>query len=403
MPARGVAGVDSPSQALTVAEVLRFGLREYARHNRLPRHHWTVLNAITACRTIALGGQRYQCQSCGREHFVFHSCRNRHCPTCQGVNSQLWLSKQQEVLLPVSYFHTVFTLPHCLNHLIEQNQGPCYQLLFQSASSTLLEFGRNNLGVQLGVTAVLHTWSQSLLDHYHLHCIVPGGGISLDGQRWIGCSRKFLFAVQALSIVFRAKFRDGLQQLYARGRLKFEGKLQPLADAQRFQQLVKEATASPWVVYSKRPFAGPRQVLAYLSRYTHRVGISNRRLVELNRQQRTVCFRWKDYAHAGRRKLMTLAVDEFIRRLRLHILPPRFVKIRHYGWLSNRNRKQKNQCAKDLLNVKKTEDPPAERQSSATTAPEPLFTCPFCGRTTLSLIQTIAPVRPKLVPQFDSS
>jgi hypothetical protein len=397
MPAREGEGVGSPAKALTLGEVVRFGLSHYAQHHRLPRYHWTALNAIGACRTIALGGHRYCCQSCGREHAAFHSCRNRHCPTCQGVNSIDWLTKQQAALLPVSYFHVVFTLPHCLNPLIEQNQALCYHLLFQSASETLLAFGRNNLGVQLGLTAVLHTWSQTLLGHYHLHCIVAGGGISLDGRRWLSTARNYLFPVTALSTVFRAKFRDGLQTAYREKEFKFEGALQTLGQRANFQAMIRQAVATGWVVYTKEPFGGPDQVLAYLARYTHRVGISNHRLLELNHSDRTIRFRWKDYAHGSSHKQMTLTVDEFIRRLRLHILPARFVKIRHYGFLSNRNRLAKVKLARTLLNV-----PPPEESLAAQPPPKPVLDerlrCPFCGQKTLVLIETMGPYRPVRFP-----
>jgi hypothetical protein len=262
----------------SLAHVLRAGLPAYARTHRLPAHHWKVLNAIQACRTPLLGGHQYQCAHCQCAHFAPHACGNRHCPTCQGINSQHWLAAQAEVLLPIPYFHVVFTLPHTLNPLIQQNQAALYALLLASGSESLLSFGRNNLHAQLGVTAVLHTWSQTLLDHYHIHCIVTGGGPGLEGRGWIASRTDYLFNVHALSTVFRVKFCEGLQALYAKSQLQFHGQLSPLAEPAKFQALVREATRHAWVVYSKRPFAGPQQVLAYLSRYTHRVGISNRRL-----------------------------------------------------------------------------------------------------------------------------
>lgn len=390
--------------ALTVAAVLRFGLKDYARTHRLPAHHWKVLNAILNCRTAALGGQRYHCTHCGRDHWVYHSCRNRHCPTCQGANSLDWLAKQEQALLPIPYFHLVFTLPHVLNPLIQQNQAMLYDLLFASATATLLEFGRNNLGVQLGITAVLHTWSQTLLDHYHLHCIVSGGGIRLDGAQWKRASGKYLFSIQALSQVFRAKFRDGLWRLSEAGKLTLEGQLQGLADPAAFAQLMRQALAQPWVVYSKRPFAGPAQVLAYLSRYTHRAGMSNRRLLQLDPPRGTVSFSWKDYAAGARQKTMTLPVAEFIRRLCLHILPPKFVKIRHYGFLSNRNRQAKVQQARQLLGVQPNSVPNPDPEAPSThPATELAPVCPFCGQRTLVLVESRAPCLPKSVVPCDSS
>jgi hypothetical protein len=373
--------------------VLRAGLPAYARTHRLPAHHWKVLNAIQACRTPLLGGHQYQCAHCHRAHFAPHGCGNRHCPSCQGIHSRHWLGAQVGLLLPVAYFHEVFTLPHQFNPLIQQNQKVIYPLLFAAASETVLSFGRNNLGAQLGLTAILHTWSQTLMDHYHLHCIVTGGGPALDGRGWIRSRSDYLFPVRALSKVFRAKFCEGLQALYAQGRLQFHGQLGPLAVEAKFQALLREATHKPWVVYSKRPFAGPAQVLAYLSRYTHRVGISNRRLLELDPAAGTVSFDYKDYADGARHKIMKLSLQEFIRRLRLHFLPPRFIKIRHYGLLANRQRQERLQRARALLGT--TEIP-------APLAPEPqsLPRCPHCGWAALILVRVVPPLRRQLPPAF---
>src|SRR5512142_2183414 len=265
VPAAAAAG-------LTLGEVLRAALQGWTLS--LPKHHWRILNALLACRTPALGGHRYRCQECGQSHFVPHSCRNRHCPLCQGQAARQWLEQQQEALLPVPYFHVVFTLPHVLNPLIRQNQRALYTLLFQAASQTLLRFGQSRLDAQLGVTAVLHTWSQTLLDHYHLHCIVTGGGLSSDNSRWVSAPTHYLFPVRALSKVYRGKFLSALERLYAEGRLLFEGQLAPLAGPRQFAEFLRQAAQQKWVVYAKEPFAGPLQVLRYLSRYTHRVAIS---------------------------------------------------------------------------------------------------------------------------------
>ncbi len=398
---------DAPALPLrrgpSLAEVLRAGLPAYARTHRLPAHHWKVLNAIQACRTPLLGGHQYQCSHCQRAHFAPHACGNRHCPTCQGINSQRWLAAQADVLLPIPYFHVVFTLPHSLNPLIQQNQAALYGLLFASVSQTLLDFGRNNLHAQLGVTAVLHTWSQTLQDHYHIHSIVTGGGPSVEGPRWIGSRPNYLFNVQALSTVFRAKFCQGLQALYARGRLQFHGQLAPLAQPPSFQALVRSATRQSWVVYSKRPFAGPQQVLAYLSRYTHRVGISNRRLLALDPRQQTVTFDYKDYADGGRHKTLLLALEEFIRRLRLHFLPSRFVKIRHYGLLANRDRQARLEQARALLQT----EPPAGQPLPDVRPAVPVLpsqpVCPYCGWATLVLIRVVRPGRWTPPPLLDTS
>ena len=383
-----------------LADVLRAGLPGYAASHRLPQHHWKILNAIQVCRTPLLGAHHYQCAHCHRPHLAVHGCGNRHCPTCQGINSRHWLSQQAGLLLPIPYFHLVFTLPHVLNPLIQQNQKALYDLLFASASDTLLTFGRNNLGATLGVTAVLHTWSQTLLDHYHLHCIVSGGGPSLDGKAWNASRPDYLFNVTALSKVFQAKFCGGLQQLYADNQLQFHGQLQPLATNQKFQELMRQATRTSWVVYSKRPFAGPQQVLAYLSRYTHRVGISNRRLLNLNQSAGTIDFDYKDYADSARHKQMTLRLDEFIRRLRLHFLPPKFVKIRHYGLLANRGRRQRLEQARALLKVTTPEVAP--NQTGAPSA-RSLPRCPHCGWAALFLVRVLKPSRLKTLPALSDT
>jgi hypothetical protein len=387
----------------SLAQVLRAGLPAYARAHRLPAHHWKVLNAIQACRTPLLGGHQYQCAHCQRAHFAPHACGNRHCPTCQGINSQHWLAAQAEVLLSIPYFHVVFTLPHTLNPLIQQNQAALYALLFSSGSETLLSFGRNNLHAQLGVTAVLHTWSQTLLDHYHIHCIVTGGGPSLEGRGWMASRPDYLFNVHALSTVFRAKFCEGLQARSAKGQLQFHGQLSPLAEPAKFQALVREATRHAWIVYSKRPFAGPQQVLAYLSRYTHRVGISNRRLLALDTQQQTVAFDYKDYADGARHKTMHLPLGEFIRRLRLHLLPPRFVKIRHYGLLANRGRQVRLQGARALLLAQSPAGQALPELKPTPLGSQTLPVCPHCGWAALVLVRVVPPLRLAPPPTLDTS
>jgi hypothetical protein len=403
-----LAASSTPAVAVggpSLASVLQAGLE--AGPPSLPTHHWRILHALLACRTPVLGGHRYWCQDCDRTHFVPHSCRNRHCPLCQGQAARTWLEQQQAALLPVPYFHLVFTLPHELNPLIRQNQRRLYQLLFDAASQTLLEFGQNRFGVQLGITAVLHTWSQTLLDHYHLHCIVTGGGLTGDGSRWVGASGHYLFAVQALSLVFRGKFCAGLQQLYASGELEFHGQLAPLAERHQFGQLLAQARSRAWVVYAKRPFAGPQQVLTYLSRYTHRVAISSRRVLKLDPQAHTVTFAWRDYADGSKSKHMTLEVGEFVRRFCLHLLPERFVKIRHYGLLGNRQRQTKIAQARALLSplaltLAVCLGSAATQSVSAPKAPLFSRTCPFCGSQRLWLTQ-IEPPQARSAPGWDSS
>ena len=390
------------TESITLGEVIRKTLPDFSRTHRLPAHHWKVLRALAACHTPALGGHQYQCAHCGREHFVPHSCGNRHCPSCQRLKGAQWLAEQTRHLLPIPYFHVVFTLPHELNPLIQYNQARLYTLLFASATATLLEFGRNNLQATLGITAVLHTWSQNLLDHYHLHCVVTGGGLSLDGEQWVSLGPRWLFSVRALSLVFRAKFRDGLQQLFDEGRLQFPKSEPRLSNPVAFARWRRRLCRHKWVVYTKRPFAGPQAVLAYLCRYTHRVAITNRRLEALDRPTGTITFRYKDYARGSQIRSMTLQRQEFLRRFCLHILPLRFVKIRHFGILANRDRSANlTQARARLAKLPET----SEESQNAVLAIKPLETpplvCPHCGRPTLLLIRVID--RPKGPPAFDSS
>jgi hypothetical protein len=390
------------TESITLGEVVRIILPEFSQTRRLPSHHWKVLRAIAACHTPALGGHQYQCAHCGQEHFVPHSCGNRHCPSCQRLNGAQWLEEQTQHLLPIPYFHVVFTLPHELNPLIQHNQARLYSLLFASATATLLEFGRNNLKATLGITAVLHTWSQNLLDHYHLHCVVTGGGLSLDGEQWVPLDSRWLFSVRALSLVFRAKFRDGLRQLFDEAKLQFPKSEPRLADPMAFACWLRRLCRHQWVVYTKRPFAGPQAVLAYLCRYTHRVAITNSRLESLDRQTATITFRYKDYAHGSRVRSMTLQQQEFLRRFCLHILPLRFVKIRHFGILANRDRSANITKARALL---------AHLPAKLEQVPDPITTlkhlestplvCPHCGHSELILIRVIG--RPKSPLTLDSS
>jgi len=386
----------APAGGLSLAAVLRAGISRSPPS--LPTHQWRVLNALLACRTPILGAHRYHCVSCGRSHFVPHSCRNRHCPVCQGRAAHEWLMRQEAALLPVPYFHLVFTLPHELNPLIRQNQRALYTLLFTAATETLLEFGQNRFGVQIGITAVLHTWSQTLLDHYHLHCIVTGGGLSADGSNWVTMPPHYLFAVRALSAVFRGKFCAGLEQLYAEDKLEFHNQLADLVQPASFKRLLRRATRQKWVVYAKRPFAGPRQVLGYLSRYTHRVAISPSRLMDLDQDNGTVTFGWKDYAHEAKRKSMRLEVPEFVRRFCLHLLPERFVKIRHFGFLSNRQRQTRVARARLLLGEECAQLPPV-----AEACLPPPVKCPFCGSEQLLLVEIILPCTISRPRRLDSS
>jgi hypothetical protein len=370
---------------------------------RLSPDHWSVLRVLAGCRTSALGGQMFYCPACQREHFVAHSCRNRHCPQCQGARALDWLAQQETALLPIPYFHLVFTLPHALNPLIRQNRRALFNLLLAAASQTLLEFGRQRLKAQIGISAILHTWSQTLLDHYHVHCIVSGGGLALDGSGWVNTPDYYLFPVKALSRMFRGKFLAGLKELDEKAKLEFHGQLQPLAQAAELARWLRSTAQENWVVYAKRPWAGPQQVLKYLSNYTHRVAISNRRLLRADAD--TVTFAYKDYADGARRKIMTLALAEFVRRFCLHLLPARFVKIRHYGLLGNRQRHERLQRARSLLGVSgPTPVMELEPPHPSTPPTSACACCPFCHQPTLVLLRQVPPARhARSLPVLDSS
>jgi len=385
----------------TLGQILRpFLAGPTAGTLRLSPHQWKTLRMLALCRTRALGAQAFYCPHCRREHVVAHSCRNRHCPHCQGAAAVDWLEQQAATLLPVPYFHLVFTLPHTLNGLIRQNRAVLFKLLFDAATQTLLEFGNERLAAQLGITAVLHTWSQTLGDHYHLHCIVTGGGVAQDQNRWVATSPHYLFPVRALSRRFRGKYLAALQALFTAGQLEFHGNLQETANPAKFAAFLRQAAQPEWVVYAKRPFAGPGQVLAYLSRYTHRVALSPRRLLAADGQ--TVTFAYKDYADGARPKTMTLATAEFVRRFCLHVLPERFVKIRHYGLLGNRHKQSRLAHARQLLGAlpPPTESKPLPELLRAPPAQPAPACCPFCQRPGLVKVREVPPCPSA---QFDSS
>jgi hypothetical protein len=387
----------------TLGQILRpFLASPAAADLHLSPHQWKTLRALARCRTSALGGQAFYCPHCRREHVVAHSCRNRHCPHCQGAAAVDWLAQQAATLLPVPYFHLVFTLPHSLNGLIRQNRAALFKLLFDAATQTLLEFGGERLGAQLGITAVLPTWSQTLGDHYHLHGIVTGGGVAHDQSRWVTTSPHYLFPVRALSRKFRGQYLAGLNALFTAGKLAFHGELNEMATPANFAALLRQAAQPEWVVYAKRPFAGPEQVLAYLSRYTHRVALSPRRLLATDGQ--SVTFAYKDYADGSRPKTMTLGTPEFVRRFCLHVLPERFVKIRHYGLLSNRQKQARLARARQLLGAAPLPEPMEpkplpELLRTSTTDGSPAC-CPFCQRAGLVKVREVPP-RP--VGRLDSS
>jgi hypothetical protein len=326
--------------SLEVADIVRtYGTAFMERHRRwLKVQHLKVLRAIAACRTAALGGHIEQCDCCGQQVIAYNSCLNRHCPKCQGAARQKWLAKRSAELLPVPYYHVVFTIPNVLATIALQNKVLFYGILFRTASETLLQIAADphHLGAEIGFLAVLHTWGQTLLGHPHLHCVVPGGGLSPDHRRWIARGPRFFLPVKVLSPVFRGKFLAAIERAFQQHKLTLAGQLAPLQSPPAFAALLRSAAQRKWVVYCKRPFAGPAQVLTYLSRYTHRIAIANSRL--LNMSDGRVTFRWRDYAHGRQIRTMTIDAEEFLRRFLLHVLTPRFVRIRYFGLLANRHR-----------------------------------------------------------------
>jgi hypothetical protein len=350
-------------------------------HLHLGRIERRVMAAIEACRTPALGGHVEQCADCGLVRCAYNSCRNRHCPKCQGLARAAWLDARQAELLPVPYFHVVFTLPVPAAEIAFQNKRAVYAILFRAAAEALRDIAADprHLGAEIGAVAVLHTWGQSLHHHPHLHCIVPGGGLSPDQTRWIACRPGFFLPVRILSRRFRALFLAQLQVAFAAGELRFSGALAVLTEPEAFAARLGTMRGTEWVVYAKRPFAGPEQVLAYLGRYTHRVAIANSRLTHLGDSQ--VSFTWKDYRHHGKTKVMTLAADEFMRRFLQHTVPGGFHRIRHVGLLANGHRMAKLALCRALLDAPTPEQPQQQpwRDRYRQLTGEAIDVCPDCG------------------------
>ena len=367
--------------ALEVADILRAHGPAWrdAQRGHLSLAQLKVMSAITQCRTAALGGHVLRCEDCGTEQVSYNSCRNRHCPKCQSSAAKRWLDARQADLLPVEYYHVVFTLPAPIADIAYTNKSEVYGLLFDVAAEVLQTIAADpkHLGARIGATLVLHTWGSALTHHPHVHGIVPGGGLAPDGSRWIACRPGFFLPVRVLSRLFRRRFLEELQRLHDGGKLRFFGEHAALADAAAFTAWLTPLRQCEWVVYAKRPFAGPQAVLAYLSRYTHRVAISNTRLLAMD--ERGVTFRWKDYRAKGntRHKAMTLSPQEFMRRFLLHVLPGGFHRIRHYGLLANSNRRDNLARARDLLHA--TPPPCGESVDAASAAPAPTFVCAHCG------------------------
>lgn len=355
-----------------------------------------VFRAVQNCRTAALGGHLDSCSSCGHKAISYNSCRNRHCPKCQTQARQRWLAAREQEVLPTAYFHVVFSIPHELNVLALENPRCFYDLLFAAASATLLEVAANpkRLGAEIGIIAILHTWGQNLLLHPHIHCVVPAGGLAPDHSRWISASSNFFLPIPVLRKVFRGKFIAGLKRLRQRGKLCCSGPARVFADPKQFAGLLRRLHLRRWVVYAKAPFGGPMQVLRYLGRYTHRVAISNHRLTAFDGE--CVSFQWKDYAHGNAQKVMTLAATEFLRRFFLHVLPKGFVRIRHFGFLTNRLRTQSLVLCRQVLAV----SPPVlavDREKVAN------WHCPRCGASMEVRQEFNAAEILRLCPILDSS
>jgi hypothetical protein len=365
--------------ALELADLIRTAGAAFIKRNRhwIGWKHVKVLLAIARCRTAALGGHLDQCTRCGHRAISYNSCRNRHCPKCQTAARDRWIAARQKELLPTRYVHVVFTLPALLAPLALQNKKLLYGLLLRASAETLLEVARDpqHLGAEIGFFSVLHTWSQRLSLHPHVHCVIPAGGLSLDHTRWVKSQKHFFLPLQVLSRVFRGKFVFGLRKAFQSGRLHLQGDLAPLAQPKTFAAWLRLLFRKDWVVYAKRPFGGPAYVLHYLGRYTHRVAISNHRLVSFTDDQ--VTFRWRDSAHHNEQKLMTLSLDEFLRRFLLHLLPKGFVRIRNFGFLANRRRPTLLPLCFYLLGM--AQPSPAQPEVSSAPDSNELWRCPNCG------------------------
>ena len=395
---------------LEVADVFRrYGEPYRQQHGAsMSATQWRVMSAIEVCRTAALGGHLERCDQCGYERNAFNSCRDRHCPKCQCLARAQWIEHRQSELLDVPYFHVVFTVPEEIAAIAYQNKEVIYDILFQAMAETLKTIAADpkHLGAEIGFFAVLHSWGQNLQFHPHLHCVVPGGGLSADGQRWISCRPDFFLPVRVLSHLFRRLFLESLQHAFDSGKLEFFNALESLGDRHGFVRFLDRMKNCDWVVYAKRPFAGPQQVLDYVGRYTHRVAISNNRLLDIDDGQ--VCFEWKDYRAGGQVKTMTLSADEFIRRFLLHVLPDGFQRIRYYGLLGNRYRKQKLDLCRRLLGMPNRADPKTTaakdyRDQYEELTGSSLRQCPECNQGRMVMVEILPRWPCKSVASIDSS
>ena len=396
---------------LEVADIFRrYGATYRERHGAsMSTAHRRVMSAIELCRTAALGGHLERCDRCGYERNAFHSCRDRHCPKCQCLARAQWIEDRQSELLDCEYFHVVFTVPEEIATIAYQNKEVVYGILFQATAETLKTIAADpkHLGAEIGFFAVLHTWGSNLQFHPHLHCVVPAGGPSPDGERWVSCRPGFFLPVKVLSRLFRRLFLESLQKAFDSGRLQFWTALESLREPNAFARLVARLKACEWVVYSKRPFAGPQQVLDYVGRYTHRVAISNNRLLDIENDR--IRFQWKDYRDGDQTKTMNLSADEFIRRFLLHVLPDGFQRIRYYGFLGNRYRKQKLEECRRLLGMPAPTEPtnPTEkdfRDRYEELIGDSLHQCPQCEEGRMLVIEILPRLSScRSVPSIDSS
>jgi predicted Zn-ribbon and HTH transcriptional regulator len=380
---------------LEIADIFQKHAAEYKRNHPMPLSHLKVIHAISVCRTKELGGHIEKCDRCGFELQSYNSCRNRHCPKCQALTKAVWLEKRKKELLPVDYFHNVFTLPHEINPLTLVNKKSLYTILFQAVAQTLTAFGEDGkygLGGKIGFIGILHTWDQKLLDHFHLHCLIPGGCLSFDKLKWISTREDFLFDVRELSKTFREKFIYFLERAYKSNELLFPGSIAHLVDNGEFGRLLEELWSKDWVVYSKESFVDPEYVLDYLGRYTHRVAISNNRLVSL--EDDTVTFTYKDRKDEGRIKPAVLSADEFIRRFLLHVLPDNFVRIRYFGFLANRYRSENLRLCRKLLGARPPDlqpEPKPIEQLMLELCGLDISLCPLCGKGKMRIVEVILP------------
>jgi hypothetical protein len=393
------------SGGLEVADIFRQHGPAYRESHQLPRNHLRVMRAIEVCRTAALGGHKDKCDHCGHLEISYNSCRNRHCPKCQTLRKERWIEARSEDLLPIEYFHVVFTIPSELNPLVSMNQRIMYDLLFRSVSETIEKLANDpkHLGATVGVIGILHTWGQNLMDHPHIHCIVTGGGLSPDGSQWVSCRKGFFIHVRVLSALFSRKFLGLLEKSFESGDLVFPGSISHLKELRAFKSFKGHLYHKKWVVYCKPPFDGPKGVLQYLGRYTHRIAISNNRILAI--RDGTVSFLWRDYADNNHLKTMTLKAGEFIRRFLLHVLPARYVRIRHFGLLANRRRKDNIALCSEYLGTGKTVTKEKIKQE---TWQEQLLRicgidvtiCPVCQKGRMSRIARLLPYRCNSPPEL---